>query len=706
MALVEGAEEPGQPGLTQALTDLINVSQTPARQRTTSGADPVDEVCSDGYQHGLQDEALNALIDVVTRPNTLSQAGLAKLVRHLYPAGQVSDEVVFKVVGCLGLGVDKPAPPVQAALLRWLILVYDVLADPSLLSRVYAVLFNGLDTLSLCAPLCHLLALVTRRKHVRPYRIQALLELRRKMGREPHLLGLIRVYKDYYPDIIVGETAAGKASCFSHPNPEWRDRLVAIQEAQASSLPDHERTQGAFKVARRGAKRSKVAVIPDVHTSRANEKSVTLEEVENVDNFIEKLDLVELPNQAISVLHDPLLQKLLTLRPSDVATQRLERWLSSFFEEELQAAESEDRDASPLQSILRGVLDYTRYTKTLPPACGRFLQAYLGTWNGYDHRGLIMDLATYVPMASFEELLAAFFQPIEVAILTEHVASKVALLEYYTTVLGHWTVCLLASPMPPRSLLTTSAMTSYDSVIRRADTLCLTILEGTWAPPLTVISPILSFYEVVVDAVAHSRYDGRLRINIPSALLTYRLCFTTSLSCMSRLCAILAKYKRAFDDTAKTEHKEVAYPRETLTHFNGYLLDVCNCIWRNRAFNRDDLGAMGCLVPDASLPRLRAYVDGLGYVLPTILGLSYSPIFCALSITCFRELEDAAADDISIRHAGPLTQHSLARLKEDDGLDVRWADYRRAVLRWLEARGVRGVSNLLYITMKDLMPSK
>ena len=46
------------------------------------------------------------------------------------------------------------------------------------------------------------------------------------------------------------------------------------------------------------------------------QSSVTLEDVRNVDDFISKLDRLELPSQLGAVLDDPLLQKLLMLRPS------------------------------------------------------------------------------------------------------------------------------------------------------------------------------------------------------------------------------------------------------------------------------------------------------------------------------------------------------------------------------------------------------
>ena len=80
--------------------------------------------------------------------------------------------------------------------------------------------------------LCHLLSLITRRKHVKPFRIQQLyvymyhskesysvaaanccrLELSRGLGNEPALQGLLRVYKDYYPDIILGGTSTSRKS--------------------------------------------------------------------------------------------------------------------------------------------------------------------------------------------------------------------------------------------------------------------------------------------------------------------------------------------------------------------------------------------------------------------------------------------------------------------------------------------------------------
>lgn len=150
----------------------------------------VDELVSSIYESGALPDELVELINLITRPSHLDQAARGSLVRNLYPANKVPKEAVLNVLGCLGHGELKPSLAIQALLLRWLIMTYNALEDPGLLSQAYAVLFNLLDTAALrqavnlfCCllyftnryrpQLCHLLALVTRRKHVRPFRIQA-----------------------------------------------------------------------------------------------------------------------------------------------------------------------------------------------------------------------------------------------------------------------------------------------------------------------------------------------------------------------------------------------------------------------------------------------------------------------------------------------------------------------------------------------------
>lgn len=189
----------------------------------------------------------------------------------------------------------------------------------------------------------------------------------RGSGQDPALVGLLRVYKDYYPEIIVGNAASGRTSFASAAQDEWRQRLQVIQDANADSNEQLYAQQDGFKVIRRGAKRAKASILPDVHTSYANEKSVTLEEVNSADGLVKNLERIELPNQLLASFKDPLLQKYLILKPSDTAARRLELWLESYLRETLETISSGTKNPDHFDELLDGMLNYTKATKV----CGR-----------------------------------------------------------------------------------------------------------------------------------------------------------------------------------------------------------------------------------------------------------------------------------------------------------------------------------------------
>lgn len=90
----------------------------------------------------------------------------------------------------------------------------------------------------------------------------------------------------------------------------------------------------------------------------------------------------------------------------------------------------------------------------------------------------------------------------------------------------------------------------------------------------------------------------------------------------------------------------------------------------------------------------------------TLFSLSFSPVFCLISISYVRGLEEAAENDINVAHAGPVTLLSLKKLESDGGLKHSYANYRLGVLHYMESRGVMGVGELMYNTMRQLMPMK
>lgn len=79
-----------------------------------------------------------------------------------------------------------------------------------------------------------------------------------------------------------------------------------------------------------------------------------------MNDFIQKLEKIELPNQLVAVLGDPLLQKLLLLKSSETISRRVDNWLLAFFEDQLQSIENGQRQ---ILETLEAIRDYVRYTK-------------------------------------------------------------------------------------------------------------------------------------------------------------------------------------------------------------------------------------------------------------------------------------------------------------------------------------------------------
>lgn len=339
----------------------------PSKQRHTDASTLAKSIASDAYESGIPQLALQRLIRLLTGSNHLDQGTITTLIKNLYPLDLVPSKLVTQIVCCLGPTKNKPSTATQALLLRWLILVYDVLEDKTHLSKLYAVLFNCLDMLSLRKPLCHLLSLMTRRKHVKPFRVQALMELLRNAGgEEKELISLLRIFKNYYPDIIVGDLGTSRRTglVFKHPDPEWSAHLRNLQDANA------ERMQAAqpsgFQVVHRGlSKRSKMEVIvPDVQTSRVSDGRTSLEELRGVDHFIERLEKIDLPNQIVSTLGDAMAQKFLYLVQPEAANYRLDDWLSGFLGDKLGHIQDGDvSESEELSYVLTLAVFYVQYTK-------------------------------------------------------------------------------------------------------------------------------------------------------------------------------------------------------------------------------------------------------------------------------------------------------------------------------------------------------
>lgn len=84
-----------------------------------------------------------------------------------------------------------------------------------------------------------------------------------------------------------------------------------------------------------------------------------MEEIDGVDAFVENLEKIEFPTQLVAVLADPLLQKLLLLRPHTEAFSRVSNWVTACMGD----VASGDGDINLLLDMVDVIHEYTTGTR-------------------------------------------------------------------------------------------------------------------------------------------------------------------------------------------------------------------------------------------------------------------------------------------------------------------------------------------------------
>ncbi|KAI0998972.1 hypothetical protein K3495_g9228 [Podosphaera aphanis] len=680
----------------------IIITQKPDKQQAVRVSRVVEKVTTISYE-GLSENALDKIIDLITLPNGLDQSKKGALIRNLYPNGKVPNNIVFKVVCGLGHGQLKPSYTMQSMLLKWLIMIFDIIEDKNALSQVYSVLFNLLDTASLRPQLCHLLAMVTRRKHIRPYRVQQLMELTQKVGNESSLVGLMQVFKDFCPDFFVVLKPKRQSSVFKHPNLEWKKRLDEIQQISVQKSPENLISEmQQFREFPETGEKTNIhlsSILPGIQTSSIQDFSTELKETQDVEEFVMNLEKIRPPSQLVAVIGDSFLQQFMQLRNSEHDMKRVENWLLAFFQEQIQ---NSSFDSKTNLEMLQLVLEYTRFKKALPLAVLRYLKYILPSWDGLQGRPIILDLLEYTPLESFADLSESILQPLEVAILEdESVESKIALIKFYTALLNRWIINLLVNPGNA-----SVAEPSVTALIAHANELALTTLQIS--NTVATASTVLKFYETTSSIAAHDTIAANLCIVLPHPEVIYSLSFTSSLSNLSRICAILSIHKNVSKDikdlpfnTSGDFLDQQTSKRQQAENLKNYVTDLCNCFWRSEAFKTTGSSSKGCLLSPLVI---QTYHDHLAHLensltLESLFSLSISPVTCLLAYSYLTEMEDRVVD-LKKRHRGVVTQASLKSLQEDGGLIITWKTYQLGVLAYLEDKGVTGLSDLIYPTIE------
>uniref|UniRef100_A0A0D2XCL1 Uncharacterized protein n=1 Tax=Fusarium oxysporum (strain Fo5176) TaxID=660025 RepID=A0A0D2XCL1_FUSOF len=362
------------------------------------------------------------------------------------------------------------------------------------------------------------------------------------------MFSLLEYKPYYYPEVI-------------HPDPQWRARLDEIQDAHLHQTEKGTlRPRDGFRVHRPISRSTRNRIIPVVHTS------YVAEEIENVASFVKNLDKLELPNQLVAVLADPLLQKLMLLRPDGESEQRLANWLNGV----LQDVRDGDADENTFFDMLDILREYVVSIKgqNLPPLLLDFFARFLPLWDGSGRRDAMFEILSYSPLLDFKA-----------ATLDNTPESLLALLALYKNLLHHWTIVLESSDTVPDH-----ASGTITALVRHVNPLALTLCQT--CPSVSSRSAILDFYEQNARLVSHQVLKHYICIELPPSSLIYILFFSSSVAIVSRMCAILAFYKKGFEMAMLTRPgreksnriDSTSYNRTFVSLFNGYLMDIISLL--------------------------------------------------------------------------------------------------------------------------------
>ncbi|RUP50559.1 Mis6-domain-containing protein [Jimgerdemannia flammicorona] len=543
----------------------------------------IQPVAVNGVEDNHIDKMLNAILG--------DEASSKRLAKLLLPRKRVREDHVVKILGSLSSGRKS----VLTFLLRWVILIYDVLESTDKLRKLYGVIFHYLEFQTLSMDLHH------------------------RVGPEPAVIGLLSVYKDYYPNLVMTNIPPSKRLIFKCPDLAWQQ---SIQEIQAKwNAENFQFVIASHAPLQMGSalKRRKVyhVDVPTLKTLNVAPKSVTIEELSGFKDLARHIDRLELPNQLASVLDNRLLQHLVVCNPEETVIARISHWLGQCIMDVVFWRDQTAENRTIFGELLEKVVRLTEFTKELFPVFETFLNSYIRSWDGIEHQQEIFKLISFVRPTSYEDLYGRFLKPLHRLFYVSPALWKSKLILTCTEWLKNWSLHYWGGHSTRRRQQQGSEASALEDelegmfaglsfkidyfktmreFIMHVDLTCVMGLELE-NDDVSVQHATLSFFELVSSMSLEYNIP---EIIIPSFVVVHRCFFSISGMAMSRMCGIVAQYKVAFEENERRKDREwaSAYSREYVNHFNSFVMDICNCLWRNRGLNRTDKNASACLLSE------------------------------------------------------------------------------------------------------------
>jgi centromere protein I len=322
-------------------------------------------------------------------------------------------------------------------------------------------------------------------------------------------------------------------------------------------------------------------------------------------------------------------------------------------------------------------------------------------------------------LTKYPELHKTILLHLDRAVLASAHSPFETLCEFYANLSNRWMKLLVAEEGKVSPDILSTHQQAVVELSSHISAVTLSALATTDSANTAILNLLESTAFSMRDALAAG--SRALPLIVPPPHTLYLLAMSSRLSDLDRICSLIAAYKQAYTSEVRISRQSF---QEHIDRFNGYLMDICNLLWRSQALTSDEnvldrsrgrprlkATTLGCMCPAEVFSELQAYVNTVEreYNIGSVFGFSHNPSTSMLARSTMASLE--AAEEIKVGHplseyhAGPVTSNSLEVLRSQGGLEISWTQFRAAVLDSLEAKGAKGIKELMWATMKKELTS-
>lgn len=345
------------------------------------------------------------------------------------------------------------------------------------LDRCYDILFHFLDYQTLRPYLCHVLSMITRRKHVRHHRILKLMSLRDGAPEDAHLSAFIATCSKYFPILQLANAAPpfnrqsdSHPGGIRYPDSKWLLQVYSIwgrsdgngdKPKIREAFPRKKRKDPDAPLRSRQAQRASTSsLLPAPSVLSVREGSILLTDVMTYKGLGYTFDRLQMPSHLICALgSDMLATAILAEDPTAYAVQsamaRIGDWAMSAISEEInlpssQTIKAQDQRPRPesshrkAASLLLPLGDFVGSmggcTATLQKWTSRLLHQSI--WNSFDNeekRAVLIIMESFVP-DKWTSFSAETLDPIKRLLATCSALEAALILAALTRLLEKWVV--------------------------------------------------------------------------------------------------------------------------------------------------------------------------------------------------------------------------------------------------------------------------